>query len=487
MGIAIKDLRLIPRRALTVAAILTMLVFAQIALAIPEKTLSSRVLALKLQKGTSLNDLIRTAGYDISDEDVVLFLTEFMELNPAVKSVSALKRGTFVRLPLKHLKKTVDKPAIVREKIEISNPKLRIARQRTPVLAKPASVRIDRSILLRNIQKLFSSLGEDVSLEKEGFKYFSLSEKSDMSFDTGLFPVMDLHNDRILVIDYTGAFPEDLRNLLEVSWPEYRVVSPQGNVDLRGIVPILLQESGYLFQGSDRMVSGGATQVEYYADFLVHGKSGKPMDRDITLVSVLDSSEYQTPQEIISWLRNRDVQIIELSEQERIPAKRPPGAVLEMRRNTSGKAFVESVLTLMGLPFSRDEKINLSVTKDIQFSVIADLLIDMGYKKKIIEFSGLSDLVMKNVRKFGIDITQIEPWEGKNDMLEKIISLLSLSYTNSPKNNASSLVSGNTRHRILVPGFVVKSLKGVFFLTDANLDEELQENIISNGVSVVKF
>ncbi|MBI5632093.1 MAG: hypothetical protein HZA15_01215 [Nitrospirae bacterium] len=489
MGITIKAIRLMPRMAFAIIVLLMGMLLAQSALALPEKNRDNRVLALKPQKNISLNDLIQTAGYSISDEDVVLFLTEFIELNPSVKSVSLLKKGTMVRMPVRHLKKTAVSPGPVRETGGVREPKQLIARRRLParLAANPVVLRIDSTVLLGNIQRLFSALGEDVSVEKEGFKYLSLGEKSDISFDTGLFPIMDLHNDRILVIDYTGIFPDDMKNLLEVSWPEYRVVSPRGKTDLRGLVPLLLQESGYLFQENSRMVSGGAAQAEYHADFLVHGKNGKPMDSDISLVSVLGSSEYQTPPEIISWFMNRDVRIIELSEQDMHYANRNPGSVIEMRGNTTGKVFIENVLTLMGYSFSRDEKINLSAGKAVQLNVHADLLIDMGYKRKIVEFAGVSDQEMKYIRKLGLDIAHIEHDEGKNDMIRKILSLLSLAYTNSPQKNAASLTQKNSRYRLLVPGFVVKSLRGVFFMTDADLDEELKKSITSEGISMLKF
>lgn len=477
-----------PGVAFAFAVLLTGLLFAQSASAIPEKNRDNRVLALKLQKNIPLNDLIQTAGYSISDEDVVLFLTEFIELNPAIKSVSVLKKGTMVRMPVRHLKKTSVSPVPVRETAGLHEQKRLIARKRSPARpVDPVVLSIDRTVLLGNMLRLFSALGEDVSVEKEGVKYLSLGEKSDISFDTGLFPIMDLHNDRILVIDYTGAFPDDMKNLLEVSWPEYRVVSPRGKADLRGIVPILLQESGYLFQESSRMVSGGAAQAEYYADFLVHGKNGKPMDSDVSLVSVLGSGEYRTPPEIISWFMNRDIRIIELSEQDRHHAHRNPGSVIDVQADTTGKAFVEKILTLMGYSYSRDEKIKLSSGREIQFNVHADLLIDMGYKRKIVEFSGVSDQEIMYIRKLGLDIVRIERREGKNDMIRKVLTLLSLPHTNSPQKNASSLTPNNARYRLLVPGFVVKSLRGVFFMTDADLDDELKKSIVGEGVSVLKF
>ncbi len=468
--------------------LIALLCIVQTAIAAAEKAPDNRVLALKLQKNISLDDLIKIAGYSISDEDVVLFLTAFMDLNPSIKSVSTLKKGALVRVPVRHLKKMTDRPAPLREIAERTRPKQYVARKRAPVsLVSPVALKIDKSILLKNIQKLFSSLGEDISLEKEGFKYFSLSEKSDISFDTGQFPIMDLHNDRVLVIDYSDTFPDEMKNLLEISWPEYRVVSPRGRSDLRSIVPLLLQESGYLFQESSKMISGGSAQVEYYSDFLVHGRNGKPMESDISLVSVLDSSEYPTPQEIISWFTDRDIRIIELSEHERKYINRSPGSVHDMHDNAQGRAFVESVLTLMGYPFSRDVNIELSPKKEITFSMRADLLVDMGYKKKVIEFSGVTNQERNYIQKLGIDIAQIEPWEGKSDAIKKIMSLLLPDYTNTPKRNAPSLSPRNTRYRLFVPGFVVKSLRGVFFITDTNLDEELRKNILGEGISVVTF
>jgi len=118
---------------MAVAVMLIVLVFAQSALATSEKTPDNRILALKLQKNISLYDLIQTSGYGISDENVVLFLTEFMELNPSVKSVSALKKGTLVRMPIRHLKKTVGSLSLFQEKGEVSGLKLRTARKRIPV------------------------------------------------------------------------------------------------------------------------------------------------------------------------------------------------------------------------------------------------------------------------------------------------------------------------------------------------------------------
>ncbi len=474
--------------ALAAVVMLGVLACAQIVFAAPERLRDNRVLALKIQHSISLGDLIQTTGYTISDEDVFLFLTDFIELNPSVKGVSALRKGTLVRIPLRHLKRSADISSETKQKTLHSGPKQRTVRSMTPVQPAETETTInDKLMILRNIERLYSSLGENVSIEREGFAYFSLSETSDLSFDRGLFPVMNIHNDRLIVIDYTGVFPDDIRNLLELSWPEYRVVSPPARSDLRGIINLLLKESGYLFQESSRMISGGAVQVEYYSDFLVHGKQGRPMTSDISLISVLGKKEYLTPDEIVSWFKRRDVQIIELAERDRKFSDRGPARVIDMQGNARGEAFVEDVLTLFGYPYSSDEKINLSERKEIHLNIHADLLVDMGHQRKAFVFSGVSDQEIKYAEKFGLDIAVIDPSEGRSEMLRKIMSVLSLSYTNSPKKNALSLTPGNARYHLHIPGFAVKSLKGVFLMTDAYLDKELQKSILNQGIGVVRF
>ena len=62
-----------------------------------------KILLQKLKKDTSLDELIISSGYTISDADVASFLTDFLALNQSVKSISSLKKGSLIKIPLKHL------------------------------------------------------------------------------------------------------------------------------------------------------------------------------------------------------------------------------------------------------------------------------------------------------------------------------------------------------------------------------------------------
>ena len=71
--------------------------------AAPNPSSQDKTLTVIVEKNSSLKDLIAASGYGIADEHVVAFRAEFMNLNPDVKSLNSLTRGTLVRVPVEHL------------------------------------------------------------------------------------------------------------------------------------------------------------------------------------------------------------------------------------------------------------------------------------------------------------------------------------------------------------------------------------------------
>ena len=452
----------------------------------PDRPAENKIFAFKLQKNISLDDLIVSSGYSISDEDVVVFMTDFLNLNPSVKSISSLKKGMLVRVPLKHLKKVSKAGPVFREKAELSSLKS-VMRKKERIKSEREPLRVDRAMVLNNVRELFTLLGEQVTIDQEGFKLFQISEKSELSFDTGLFPVVDLHNEHILIIDYTGSFPDELKNLLEVAWPEYRVVHAKGRSGFRSIVPTLLLESGYAFSENGKMVSGGAAQIEYHADYLVYGKNGTMMDNDISLVSILDKSELKTPGELVSWFGEKDIRVIELSEHKTRQMDRKHAEFVALDTGMSGREFTEKILTLWGYPYDRNVRVSLSPRREITYTLTADISIALGRNKKIIDFSEISDMEMQSVQRLGLDIVRIEPFEQKKGILKKIMSLLSLNRSDAPKTNAPYLTPKGSRYRLLLPGSMVQTTKGQFFMTGLELDSDLLKKIVADGVTVIQF
>ncbi len=450
-----------------------------------------KFLAQKLERNTSLNELIISSGYSISDADVASFLADFMALNPSIKSISSLKKGSLVKIPLRQLKKTSSTVApAVSEKKKTGEAPGKAVRARKKKVKEPepvAAVRLDQTVMLQNVQDLFSSLGEQVTVEQEGFRLFQLSEKSDLSFDTGLFPVVDLHNEHILIIDYANRFPEEMKNLIELSWPEYRVISAEGRSDLRELVPLLLRESGYAFYEKGKMISGGSTQIEYYADYLVYGKNGTMSESAVSLISILEKNEYQTPAALVSWFGKRDVNIIELSSQKKHQLERTSNDVASLDIWMSGRDFTEKVIGFLGYPHEVNAQLSPSKRAEIRYNLKADIMVDLGHRRKVIEFSELSTQEIEFARGLGLDIVCIEPFEKKWSILKKITALLSVNRSDTPRRNAEFLTPQGVRYYLQIPGYVVQGLKKRLFLTESGHEIDMLGNVIADGISIVQF
>lgn len=60
-------------------------------------------------KDTPLIELIEAHGYTLKDEDLNVFLNEFIALNEDIKSIKMIPKGSTVKLPLNHLNKVIKK------------------------------------------------------------------------------------------------------------------------------------------------------------------------------------------------------------------------------------------------------------------------------------------------------------------------------------------------------------------------------------------
>jgi len=451
---------------------------------IKEKQSSAGTLILKLKKDVPLDNLITNSGYFLDDANMNLFLSDFIRLNAAVKSVSLLKKETIIRLPLKYLKKvkyyannTYNSNAVHVERRKIFKKK--------EIVRDAAAT--NRSLILKNIKTLFQSLEDNISIDSEGLKLFNIGDNRQVSLDKSFFPSIDLHNEHILIFDYTGIFPEDLKNLLEIFWPEFRFVSYKAGMDLKSLVYVLLNETGYAVNDSEKLIIGGRSQIEYYPDFLVYRRNPDFMDSEISFISIIDYDEKKTPDLLVNWLNKKNIKVVEISNHEFKPAMKTRTKNNYIDNNTSRGEFTENILTLMGYDFSRDKTINISNRKEFAYNLKADLSINLGYRSKVIEFTELSEYEIGYAKKQGFDISCISLWEEKRELIKKIMELLSLEYSNIPKTTAKYITPTKVRYKLFFPGTYVKSLKGAFFLTDSALENELLESVVDEKLTMVKF
>jgi hypothetical protein len=462
---------------------------------------SAKTLILKINKDIALDNLISSSNYSLDDEEMVFFLKDFIHLNSTVKSISLLKKGTVIRLPLSHLKrieghtvKNYAYPAAQRERRKFSG-KAEMEKRSEPVQSSDRKSEtgknsesvpaFERSRIIGEVKALFQSLEDNFTMDDKGLQIFDLTDKSQLSLDKSFFPLMNRINEYTLVFDYMGTLPDDLKDLIEISWPEYKIVSCKEGLDLKQIIYALLNESGYAVTSSEKLVVGGDNSIEYYPDFLVFKKIDDFMDSDISFISLLDNYEYKTPVSLLNWLNKRGLRIIEISNFDREQHKAVKSTFIDNSKPV--KPFAEDVLTQLGYNFSRDETIVLSKSKGFSYELKADLSINLNNKKKLVEFTEISEQEKRYAHKEGLDIAFVGPLETKREVTRDIVKLLSPEWSDIPKKTSTYITPKRVRYRLFLPGIYTDSRKGEFFLTDSELEINLLKDWIDEHIQIVKF
>jgi hypothetical protein len=441
--------------------------------------------------------LIKKSGYVLDQQDVVSFLADFLPLNPGIKSISFFRKGTVLKIPLKVLKK--DKKISTVERVSTERQQKRKkpvkkeekeVRTRTEIRKEKAYRRsrsIKKSEVINNIKILSDFLDSEILLETEGFKVFDINDASELALDTSYFPVIKVSEQRAVVLDYMGILPEEIKEIVELAWPEYRVVRNGGRLDLKDVVDALLSEMGYNIQRDKKIIIGGSTQIEYMSDFLIFRKNDELLNVEIVLIGIIDRSGYASPEILRKWLKERDIKLLELAPLDREIDYTGRAKSILIDPDKDSREFTETVLSLLGVDFLKDNVIRLSGRKEYSYNLRADLSIKLGNKIKIIEFAELSPYEMRYARKRGFDIASIGKGDSRESIISKITNLLSLDYKNSPLLNSAYLTPDQVKYRLRSPGIIVNSKKGPLFFTDSYLSSRMLEHLVSDKYTIIVF
>lgn len=434
-----------------------------------------KILTIKTAKNTSLSELITSSGYDINDKNVYFFLRDFVSLNRDIKSLSMISKGTSVRLPLKYLTVKGRKITPYRKVIKRA------------VTKKEASHEYQKeqdAIFKSNVKILLDSLTEGTSIIFDGIKVFSISDKSELSFNTSFFPLIKLSDKRLIMIDYRGILPEEIKDIIEISWPEYKIIS-NGEKDIKKIYSLLLDSIGYSLFKDVKIIFVGKAKIEFFTDFVIMKKSEDILEGEFTAINIIKPDEYRTPDEFKKWAENRKIRIIELFLRDP-PLSKGVAEIVYMSEKEVDK-FSERFLTLLGYEFNRGVYFRLSDRKEYEFNIKADLSITSGRRAKIIDFSEISEPVIRYAKKRGFDMINVEPRERRSEVVRKIMELLSINYKDKPDATSYYITPKGIRYRVIAPGILVKLKNGLFFLVDSEVDARFLSNLVNDNLTIVKF
>lgn len=450
-----------------------------------EGSASEKTLILKIEKNTSLYEVIKKYGFEINDNDVIPFLREFMEMNENIKSIGFLKKSEVIKIPLGKLRKVKARTLISTEKTikPVSQKSLVKKTEAKSSVARHSLM--NRAMILKNIELLFDFFDKEISVETDGFKLLNVNERSVLSFDTHFFPLINFKENRVLILDLSGLLPEELKDVIEVAWPEYKVVNCRGKSDLKSIIGALLKSMGYFVLSDRKVIAVG--HIEYDADFLILNSNDDLLNSEIAVIGIVGDNEFDTPEKALEWFNERGLNVVELSNNKVKKNHGDASKSVEISKHKDEKEFTEKILTHLGYEFSRNNTFNIADRKEYSYKIKADLSIKSGNRSKIIEFAEISDYEIKYAKKKGLDIIDVMPWEERKDIIQKILSLFPLEYMDSTELMSEYITPPGVKYRLLSPGVFVHSIKGSILLIDSGSYTELLKQLIDERVNILIF
>jgi hypothetical protein len=437
---------------------------------------AQKALTVKTAKNTSISELIKSLGYSLDDRNIQEFLRDFMQMNKDIKSLSVIPKGTAVKMPLKWLTEKSPKMAMRKKR----GPSKRKEEKERPL----QRVRSDE-IVLRNLGTLLYALTEVSSFTSKGVKVFSLGDKNEISLDTSAFPLVELPDKTMIVLDYRGILPEELKDVIEVTWPEYRIVSGHGIQGLKSSIAELLNAVGYSSFNDSTVVFGGKAKIELRPDFVVKKVSDDIFSGEIIAVSIVTPNEYKLPDAFKEWAGKEGIRIVELFLRE--PPLFRELAEVQALPERDLKMLSQSFLALLGFPVKRGETLRISGDKDYEFTMKTDVTVVEHNTVKAIQFSEVPSAVDRYAKSRGFDVLSISPNEERWTVLRKIMGFLSLNYTDNPEKTASYITPRKAKYRLSMPGTLVRSKKGLFFFTDTDTDVDVFSSLMDDHVKLIRF
>ncbi len=421
-------------------------------------------ISVKAERDISLSELLKSSRLDIADEMMVPFLKDFMSLNEDIKSLRIIPKGKIVKLPSRYFKVT----AKVSKKKEKAK------------LAPAEEISKDITTITGNIKKLFDRLGETFSIRPGEIVVFPVSEKATLSVDTAYFPIIELPGKQLILIDPRGALPEEIRDVIEINWPEYSIISSR---DTKIIINNILDAINYSCLDNGRVILGDDMQVEIKADCIIVKKDKDIMDYDITILSIIKENEFGFPERFLKWAIESGINIVDLF------LKEPPVIHKEAKLLTLSKdkkKLVEDLITILGYETKRNVGLGLTDRRDYKLNIMADLVIRTEKRTKLIDMSGLPQPVINLLKRHGIDIMSIRKEDNSREIIKNLLHFLSLSYEDRPEIVSAMITPQRVKYRVRTNSLFVKSKNGPFLFSDYH-NPELLLSLIDERISLIKY
>jgi hypothetical protein len=414
------------------------------------------------------------------------YLQLVQKINPTIKDLDLIHPNQVLRLP-------IYSPQIAKVPIEKPQEKKISLKETKVVITSPAQKPPKTLSLRRELRDIFDLMGEE--WVDTGEQFIPLKSGGHVNLRADFFPTINLRNGRIAIVDIENKLPNDISQVIESDWEEYRVVHLAPHDNLRAAIDKILAASAYykILRSGEKLRVRSDIDISLASDWVIIPKKeeGNTPGTIVTLTLISNHSE-QIPSVVKSYLENLGIKVIDYPDfrtlkkvEEEIPVEKKISIEKE-----SDFPLPRLLLNLAGQSFESEVKIPVYQSEGAGFNLIihADIFFNRQGKDCIIDDTGLSPDIVSLLEKHQFHVLSLADEKDPRKSTELILDFLGVQFESKPHDFLASARDEARNITLTIPGISFSDQeKKKIFATDKTLPGELVSFLNAQGYYLLEL
>lgn len=342
--------------------------------------------------------------------------------------------------------------------------------------------------IAHDLSAIFSGLGAE--WVQTGKHFIPLNSGGEVVLKAVSFPVINLQNNRRIIVDLYNKLPNQMVKMIKSSWKNYRVVRLMDEDDLRSALDRIFKACNYprMSKGGEPFELCGEIPLRITGDWIVTLSASRTDNRpDVVVINLNAVDKTETPRMIKTYLEGRGVRIIDYPSVADVDSDETDCAELF---ETAGDPsyLINTVLVLTGSSFSTGVEIPAYQSKSaaLNLTIKADYFFKIRGKDAIIDLSGLGTEIISILREQGFLFLSLGGEMKPLTMLAKTLEFLDVPFNPGPHPFFARPGDEKGNIRLTLPGIVFSGRQGkTVFATPLKLPNEIKAFLSERGFEVL--
>jgi hypothetical protein len=338
------------------------------------------------------------------------------------------------------------------------------------------------------LAKIFTDMGEE--WVQTGQHYIALKSGGEINLRADAYPIINLSNGYVVIIDLYGDLPEDVASLIESAWENYRIVVLDPNDDVKTALQKILPECEFSkVRGfGESYELEGDVSIMLTADWIIEMT---PEDSDrryrIALINLLDEAAPRIPALMRQFLDAHGIQVIEYPfADEAVETPSVELALLDPEGEV--QVLIKRLLDLAGQTF--ETKKDLPVYKgekfDFNLTIQADYYFERDGKPHVIDITGLGSEIGRVMEEHQIAYLNLAGDPDPMKAVPNLLAFLGVPYDGEPHFFKATEREDARNIRFIIPGITFQDKEGrSIFATHKRLPEAIMAFLIQQGFTLM--